>query len=101
MEILPGEDTGAMTRFQREEKMGMLQLSEFQVSSYSEESIMYEIRSPEPVESDESPLSSPSVESSTTRFSSTLAGGNYMHKTERRCDYPNCGRLFPKRHELK
>jgi hypothetical protein len=101
MKTLPGEDTDGMTGLPREEEREESQPSEFQVRSCSKESMISDICSPEPLQSDESPLSSPSVESSTTSHSLVPLGEDNIHKNEWQCDYLRCGRVFQKCHDLK
>ena len=70
--------------------------------SCSDESVMSKIDSPETVlRKNGSPMSSPSVEESTTSHALALVGEGRMEMNEWQCDYPSCGRLFQKRHDLK
>ncbi|KAH6712161.1 hypothetical protein BKA61DRAFT_80824 [Leptodontidium sp. MPI-SDFR-AT-0119] len=74
---------------------------EFQGRSCSDKSVMSKIDSPETVlRKNGSPTSSPSVEESTTGHAPALVGEGHMETNERQCDYPSCGRLFQKRHDL-
>ena len=75
---------------------------EFQGRSCSDESVMSKIDSPETVlRKNGRHMSSPSVEESTTGHALAIVGEGHMETNEWQCDYPSCGRLFQKRHNLK
>jgi hypothetical protein len=72
---------------------------EFWDRSCLERSMMSELGSPEPVlRSDESPLSSLSVQEPTV---GTIEGEDGTPIIDWQCDFLGCDRRFPKRHELK
>jgi hypothetical protein len=93
---LLGGDTERGERFGNGEEE-----EEFPARSCSDESMISEIDSPETVlRKNGSPMSSPSVEESTTSHT-PFVGKGHMETNKWRCDYPSCGRLFRKRHNLK
>lgn len=93
---LLGEDT------ERGERLGNgEEEEEFQARSDSNESMMSEIGGPKAVlRKNSSSMSSPSVEEPTTDHAPLLVGDGHMETNEWQCDYPSCGRLFQKRHNL-
>lgn len=97
MKTLPGEDADAMTRLQKGEEEEELRLSEFCVGSCSKDSMLSDICSPEPLQSDESPLLSPPFESPTTSNSLAPLGEDSVRRFKFEC---YCGREFQKREGL-
>jgi len=102
----PGDERSSLLGEDTERGGGRLgngeEEEEFEARSRSDESVMSEIDSLETVLwKNSSPMSSPSVEESTTGHAPALVGEGHMETNEWQCDYPSCGRLFQKRHDLK
>jgi hypothetical protein len=93
---LLGEETegGRLEKGEEEE--------EFQARPYSDGSVISDKDKTETVlPNNDSSMSSPSHGESTEGRALALFGGGQMKTNDWQCDYPNCGRLFQKRHDLK
>jgi hypothetical protein len=100
-DIVMGEDVGGsaidLQTLEKEEEISSEFQSEVSPSSSESQSLSYN-SSHFP---DESALSSPSTKKSKTGSVSSLSPACDNFNGEWQCDHSGCGRVFPKRHDLK